>query len=191
METVNNKWALIVRGIFLIGIGILLFTISQNSTKNLVLLFSLLTFLAGIAGFEFATANKTNQLKSNWLMLESGADISFSIVAIFFYLKSADLTVDFLTAFASFALLFAFLQVIYIFQLAQIGLIPNIKIIVVRLILSWVFGLFGIILLFKSSFPGVTTSLINFIGIGPLLAGVSLLILSSKMYIINKNPKIN
>lgn len=119
--------------------------------------------------------------------MESGADIIFSFVAIYFYLRSANLTIDFMTAFACFALFFAFLQIIYIFQISQIGLMTNIKRILVSVLLAIIYGVFGIVLLFKSSFPETSTALINFVGIGPLLAGIALLALSSKMYSLKEN----
>ena len=188
METpINNKWALALRGIFLISTGILLFTINRNSSNSNVLIFGLLVFLAGIAGFYFALGNKVSPLKTNWLMMESGADIVFFFVAIYFYLRSSNLTIDFMTAFACFALFFAFLQIIYIFQISQIGLMPNIKRILVSVLLAIIYSVFGIVLLFKSSFPESTTVLINFVGIGPLLAGIALLALSSKMYSLKQN----
>lgn len=186
MQKLNNKWALTVRGFFLICVGVLLFTINENSSKCMVLFFSVLTFLAGFAGIRFAATNKTDQFKSNWLMLESGADIILSFISFYLYLKSTTLTVDFLIIFACFALVFAFLQVIYIFQIFQTEINLNIKTVAVRAILGVGYGLFGIVLLFKSSFPSASTAIINFIGIGPLLAGIALLVLSSQMYTVNK-----
>ena len=51
--TVHNKWALRLRGLFLTGVGFVLFKVNQESTRILVLVFAALILLAGISGIFF------------------------------------------------------------------------------------------------------------------------------------------
>lgn len=185
-STLVRKWALTLRGIFLIATGIVLFTVRPESTKTLVLAFAAFTFLAGASGLVFANSNKESRIKKNWLIIEAGADLLWSVIAMFIYFQSKDLTSDFLMAFAFFSLLFAFMQVLYLFQMAEKGVAPNVLPIVARAFSGIVFGLFGIVLIMKANTPGLGISMINFVSLGPVIAGIALIVLSARMYMVRR-----
>lgn len=184
-STMNNKILLSLRGLLLVGVGTILFTVSRQSSNNLVLLFAALTMAAGLCGIMVANTNRSSPLRSGWLMIESGADIVLSLVAVYFYLKSDNLTIDFMTAFACFALAFCFLQIIYIFQIAQVAVSPNIGVMIARAITGLGYGIFAVVLLFMSSGNNHgSTTLINIIGAGPAIAGIATLLLGAKLFTI-------
>lgn len=185
-STLARKWALSLRGIFLIVTGIVLFSVQPGSTKTLVLVFAAFTFLAGVSGLLFVNSNKGSRIKDNWLIIESGADLAWSAVALFIYFKSKDITSDFLAVFAFFSLLFAFMQLLYILQMAQNGVTPNIMPIIARALSGIAFGLFGIVLVMKAGTPARDMTMINFVSLGPAIAGGALLLLSARMYIVKK-----
>ncbi|HOZ84677.1 MAG TPA: hypothetical protein PK191_04250 [Niabella sp.] len=110
-------------------------------------------------------------------------------IALYFYMQSSDLTADFKMAFAFFALLFAFMQFIFIIQILQIGGTENLNIILARVLMVFGYGIFGIVLLYSNAQQSGSTFLINLIGIGPLLAGIALLSFSVRMYMITKSTK--
>lgn|GEM_PF-2435946 len=57
-SALNNKWMLSLRGLFLIGVSVVLFTVNKDASRNLVLVFALLTFVAGLSGVVFANSNR-------------------------------------------------------------------------------------------------------------------------------------
>ena len=92
-----------------------------------------------------------------------------------------------MTAFAFFFIAFAFMQFIYIFQIAEIGLLDNINIVIARTVMAVGYGLVGVTLIYNSIFVSTSTLFINFIGIGPLAAGIAVLTLSYRMYKLKGN----
>ncbi|WP_343670638.1 hypothetical protein [Chitinophaga sp.] len=172
---------------FLIGLGIVLFNITKDSSRNLVFIFALLVLLAGLCGIYFASSNRVENFRRNWLIIESGTDILIAGVALYFYIRSSNLTGNFNTAFAYFALAFAFMQLIYIFQILQIGRTLNLNIMLARCLMAVGYGIFGIILIFNAAQQSASTFMINLIGIGPLLAGLFSLAFSGRMYMLRKS----
>lgn len=73
-----------------------------------------------------------------------------------------------------------FMQFIYIFQVVQSGFTENIKVILIRGLATICFGLYGVILFMQSG--DTLTFLINFIGVGPIVAGIGCLLLIMYSY---------
>ena len=185
-ETVlTNKWQLNLRGLVLIGSGILLFMVTQNYSKQLPLLFSALMLLAGILGLLFVSKNKLEHIRRGWLMMESSADIIFSIVVLYLYFQSENIIADFIMAFALFSFFMSFTQILNIFRILQLGLIPNIKIVAARAAVAFAYGIFAVVVMAKGA-SSESTEVINFIGVGPISAGILIFLLCDSLYIVKK-----
>lgn len=184
----KNTIFLTLRGLALIGIGTILITLDNNSSKSLVIIFALLELLTGALGLGFANSNKfMDQVPRKWLIIESCAEILLGLAALYLYFNSTKLVIDFMLVFASFAIAFCFMQVIYIFQVIQIGFGPNMPIIAARAAIALGFGIFGMALIFKSATTeNGSMAMINLVGLGPILAGLAILAFRTKMFIIKR-----
>lgn len=185
-SSLKNKWQLSLRGLVLISSGILLFTVNQSYSQYLPLLFSALMLLAGILGLWFTSNNKLEHIRRGWLIMESSADIIFSIVVLYLYFQSQNIIHDFIFAFAYFSMFLSIQQIINIFRLIEIAITPNFKIIIARAVVAFAYGLFAVLLIAKGT-SSESTAIINLIGIGPVSAGILVFLLCERLYIVKKN----
>lgn len=184
----KNKWLLHLRGLTLIGSGILLFMVSQNYSKPLPILFSTLSIVAGIFGLWFISSNKIQEIKRSWVIMESSADIIFGFVVIYLYFQSADIISDFVMAFVYFSFFLGFNQIISILRIFQLGRIPNITIVAARVAIAFAYGLFAVLVLFKGA-SSESTAIINLIGIGPVASGILIFLLCDRLYTVKENKQ--
>ncbi len=176
---------MILRGIFLVALGTSLFWINSNTTVNLLLPI-LLALLAGISGLVFIQKNKIETVPKNWLMIESIADIVLGLAFIYMQVNGENGIENLRDVFAGFAILFAFMQFTYMFQIAMTDFVNNTKVLLIRGLAAIGFGLFGAVLFMQAN-NEVLTFLINCIGVGPIITGIGCIFLI--MYSFRKQPQ--
>ncbi|RQP15269.1 MAG: hypothetical protein EAS52_15725 [Parapedobacter sp.] len=182
--TIKSKVPMILRGIFLVALGTSLFWINSNTTVNLLLPI-LLALLAGISGLAFIQKNKIATVPKNWLMIESIADIVLGLTFIYMQVQGENGIENLRDVFAGFAILFAFMQFTYMFQIAITDFKRNTKVLLFRGLSAVGFGMFGAVLFMQGN-NEVLTFLINAIGAGPIIAGIGCIFLI--MYSFRKQP---
>lgn len=173
--TAATNWPLVLRGIFLIILGTGLFGIGSQDTVNVSLL-AIPALFAGIFGLIFLNKNKVDAITKNWILIESIADIILSLAFLYMYINDKNDITNVRNIFAGFALLFAFMQFTYMFQVAQTGAPANYKVFLIRGLTAIGYGLFGVALFMQTGKDNLAF-LINCIGVGPVLAGIGSILL--------------
>lgn len=169
------NWPLVLRGIFLIVLGSGLFWINSQKTVNVSLL-AIPALLAGIFGLIFLNKNKVDKVTKNWISIESIGDIILSLTFLYMYINGKNDITNVRDVFAGFAILFAFMQFTYMFQVAQMGAPANYKVFLIRGLTAIGYGLFGVVLFMQTGSDSLSF-LLNCIGVGPILAGIGSILL--------------
>lgn len=183
---ITSKWLIHLRGLFLLGMAVLLFGIGRNTSKDNILLFGALAVLAGLCGLAFIAKNKPAQIQKKWLAIESVADMVLGIVAFYFYQRSIALREDFMLLFALFALFFLFMQIFFLLQIAQTSLRVNLFAAIARILMAIGYGIFALALLMGATVESTSLFLLNCVGIGPLIGGLACLLMPLKLYYVEK-----
>ena len=131
-----------IKGIALASIGVLLLLTNRIGTPTVFILTGLLHLIAGLCTYLFTNANKDNRVGSVWLMLEAIAEVVFGLASILI-VKDMEL---YITLFAFWALLFSFLQIIFIFNLFNADERPNLAIVGMRAISGILCGIIALML---------------------------------------------
>src|SRR5690606_9018221 len=123
----------------------------NSSMPNITLALSVLPILAGVFGLYYLQKNVTIGLLTvkNWLKIESVGDIILGIVFFYLFLKDMDSINTIRTVFASFAMLYCFMQFTFIFQIAMSGFRGNALVAIIRAVTAVGYGLFAVILFYK------------------------------------------
>ncbi len=171
-EKINNKWIITLRGILLVAFGCYLFLVNKDGNISMLLL-AVLPFLAGIFGLYFLTNNHAvGQISKNWLRVESIGDILLGCAFFYLFLQNMNTIANLRNVFAVFAILFCFMQLIFLFQIAESGFRDNAKIVLLRGLTAIGYALFGVILLYKDE-GSLLSLLVSCIGAGPILSGIA------------------
>lgn len=109
----NKPYYYTIKGIALTTLSLLLFINDTIDIPGIFVLTGLLYVVSGSSTLLFYNINKDNYKMSVWLILEGVAEFVLGIASILI-VKDIELYV---TLFASWALLYAFLQIIHIFEL--------------------------------------------------------------------------
>lgn len=170
-----NRLPMVIRGFFLVALGVSLFSLSPDKlSTSLLFLFAI---LAGLTGIVFVLVNKVGSILKTWIIIESIGDFLLGTSFMYLLLNDKNTLSHLRDVFSAFAILFAFMQFTYLYLVTLTGFNENIKILVLRGLTAIGYGLFGVVL-FMQSDGNQLIFWLNFIGTGPLIAGIGCVFLS-------------